>query len=459
VATILAIVAAPRRAAADDKPTLSGSWTASSLTESWSVSDWGEACGPKPASHGAGGGSVQIREQGGELSIVGAGRAFSTAECWEQMPGLARTSHSQSGGGRFWRTRCTNPANDPRHAVVTTSISATDNSIVLSETGEYEFLIKDTKCRASASRSRSFSLVRRDGEAPPTPSASAGASAAPSAAPTASAAPASRPPEPRPASRCTGSAGDPARLEVHPGRKLIRAGDKFAFRAVVVDADGCPTGTRPSWSIAPGPLAGKANIDQAGTLTVAADSAEGRLEVSAAVAGKGVTVIVDVASPEHYDALLGASGLNAAGEADQAAIAVIATGTIGGRTAVAEDAAKERKILFVTIVGGVAAALGFIGLVLARRGSRREPAPDPAEDEARPDSAPVSADPVSMGSPAGGPPASAGPPAARGPAAAGPPRAAPKVAARGKICPTCGERYDSEATFCGKDATTLVLLN
>ncbi len=351
------------RAFAQDKPTLSGSWTASALTESWSVTDWGEVCGPKPASHGAGGGGVQIREQGGELSIIGAGRAFSTAECWEQMPGLSRTSHSSSGGGRFWRTRCTTPANDPRRAAVTTTISATDTTIQLNETGEYQWSIKDATCKASVSRSRSFTLVHREGETPPAASASA-APVAPSAAPSPPA------PEPRSASRCSGSAGEPARLEVHPSRKLLRAGDKFTFRALVVDAEGCPTGARPTWSIAPGPLADRASVDATGTLAVSAGAQEGRLEVTASVGGKGVTVVVEVASPEHYDALLGAGGLNDAGEAEQAAVAVIATGTIGGRPAVAQDAARERKVLFVAIVGALATALAFIGLVIVRRGAR-----------------------------------------------------------------------------------------
>jgi len=77
---------------------------------------------------------------------------------------------------------------------------------------------------------------------------------------------------------------------VHPSRKLLRAGDKFAFRAVVADAEGCPTGTRPTWSIVPGPLAAKASVDAAGTVTVAADAPEGKLEVSAGVGGKGVVV-------------------------------------------------------------------------------------------------------------------------------------------------------------------------
>jgi hypothetical protein len=163
--------------------------------------------------------------------------------------------------------------------------------------------------------------------------------------------------------------------------------------------------------------------------------------VTVAVGGKGVTVNVEVASPEHYDALLGLSGLNDAGEADQAAVAVIAAGTIGGRTGVAQDAARERKVLFVAIVGALAAALAFFGLVLVRRGTRPT---ETIEEEPPPPRGPV---------PDGEVPASMG----------GSPRPAPAQpqtpASRGKICPTCGERYPGEAAFCGKDATMLVLLN
>jgi hypothetical protein len=442
-----------RSAWAEGKPTLSGSWSASGLSESWTYSSWGEACGPKQPGQGSGGGSVQIREQGGELSILGGGRAFSTAECWEQMPGLGRTSHSASGGGRFWRTRCSNPANDPRHATVTTTLQASDSVITLNEIGEYQFLIKDTTCTASVSRSRSYSLVKRDGEEPP-PVASA------SAAPVASASAAPKPPpepkpEPKPAAKCTaGSAGEPARLEVHPARKLLRAGERFAFRAAVLDAEGCPTGARPTWSIAPGAIAGKASIDAAGTLAVEASAEEGKLEIVASILGKSVTVPVEVASADHYDALLAARGVESTGD-DDAAVAVIATGTIGGRTAVADDMARERKTTFLAIVVGLSLVLGFVGLVLVRRGRRPDPVveggapPEGAEDE-------VESSPgvdSSTAAPPTPPPVLAPPPAKIAPAA---PR---KAASRGKICPTCGERYPSEAVFCGKDATSLVLLN
>jgi hypothetical protein len=126
-------------------------------------------------------------------------------------------------------------------------------------------------------------------------------------------------------------------------------------------------------------------------------------------------------------------GLSPSGESDQAAVAVIATGTIGGRTAVAQDAARARKETFVAIVGALAAALGLGGFILLRRGRRRSP-PSAEVAEDAPQSA---AEPPDSGAPAA--------------------RQAAKP--RGKICPTCGDRYPNEAGFCGRDGTQLVLLN
>ncbi|MFS8071357.1 MAG: hypothetical protein ACMG6S_33725, partial [Byssovorax sp.] len=268
-------------------------------------------------------------------------------------------------------------------------------------------------------------------------------------------------PEPKPAAKCAaGSSGEPARLEVHPARKLLRAGDRFAFRAAVLDAEGCPTGARPTWSLAAGPIAARASIDAAGTLAVEAGADEGKLEVVASILGKSVTVPVEVASADHYDALLAARGVEGASD-DDAAVAVIATGTIGGRTAVADDLARERKTTFLAIVVGLSLVLGFVGLVLVRRGRRSEPAVEAPEEgeggalreegqsEGESSSGSDSAAEVPPVPPAKLPP----PPAKIAPAA---PR---KAASRGKICPTCGERYPSEAVFCGKDATSLVLCN
>jgi hypothetical protein len=454
-AALTAVVVSP--ASAQERPTLSGTWSASGLAERWSIGDWGDACGPKPAPQGAPGGTVQIAERGSELSIVGAGRAFSTSECWEQMPGLSRTSHSASGGGRFWRTHCASAPNDPRQASVTTTIQATDSSISLTETGQYQFVIQETNCTASVTRARTFSLIRREGDAAPTASASVTPPASASAPPaTTTAVAKAPPPEPKP-TRCSGTSSEPARLEVRPSRKLLRAGDTFLFRAVVLDDAGCPVATRPTWSIAPGPLASRATVDATGALAIAADAPEGRLEAIASVAGKGVTIPVEVASAEHYAALLASSGLDEAGESAAPAIALIATGTVGGGPGVADDLARARKHTFVAIVGGLALALGLAGLALLRRGRAgarpSRGADTPTFDEADAEGAPPS-------SAAASEPAEEAPPPPRAPERAEPaPKRAEPARPRGKICPTCGERYPSEAGFCGKDGTVLVPLN
>lgn len=467
-AALAAALAGARAAHAEDRPTLSGTWTASAVSEQWTLSSWGEACGPRPQGQGAGGGSVQIKQIGAELMISGAGRAWSTTDCWEQMPGLSRTSHSASGGGRAWRTRCASAANDPRRATVVTTTQATDTSITMSETGQYQFIINDTTCSASVTRSRSYSLVRREEAAPP---ASASASAPPP--PSAPTAAASTPPPPAPAAseakpatpKNCAKPGDPARLEVSPSRKLMRPGERFQFRAVVMDAEGCAIAARPTWSIAPGPLAAQASVDPGGALSVAADAAEGDLGLTAAIGGKGVTVRVEVASADKYDALLATRGLSASGESDQAAVAVIATGTLGGRTAVGEDGARERKQAFVAIVIALAACLGLAGLILLRRGRRPAAAP-PADAEPGPDSGPTPPfDDPAAASPEPAPDAAHASHASPPDAAPRPPTPAPVAAARrppkarGKICPTCGEHYPNEAVFCGKDGTQLVLIN
>ncbi len=432
LAVVLAAVLLGPRARAD-APTLSGAWNASGMSESWSTEEWGEACGPKPGAHGSGGGAVQITQSGSELAMSGGGRAFSTSECWEQMPGMSRTGHT--GGSRGWQTTCATPANDARQAHVLTTIAATDNSISIRETGSYRWVVKGQTCAASVLRSRSLTLTLREGDTPP----AASASAAPSAP--AVLIPAKLPP------RCSGPPGDAARLEVHPGRKVLRPGDRFGFFAVVLDAEGCTVTHRPSWRLLPGPLADKITLEPTGALRVADDAPEGHAEIAVAVGDARATVAVEIASGANYDALLAAR--SDAGD-DEVAVAVIAAGSIGGATGVASDAAKQRKTTFVVIVFGIAACLGFIGLILARRG-KHAPTESMVPSERMTESGPASSSesaPESLGAGAEGAVAS---------------RAVePEVGVRppkGKICPTCGERYRAEATYCGKDATQLVPLN
>lgn len=393
------------------QPTLSGRWSATAMRIAWNIGDWGKACGPKPGGGGAPGGAVTIQQTGSELTITGAGPTYSTTRCWEQFPGLSRRSHS--GGRRGWRNVCKTAANDPRQATVITTISATDNTISFDETGQYQFVIEGQNCTASVRRTRSFSLIQREGEPPPQPVAST-----PPPEPKASAPPEKPSPPPK---RCS-ERGPPARLEVRPSRKLMRPGEQFTFRARVLDAKGCTLPVAPGWKIdkknAP------AKVTGAGRVKVDDDAAETEIPLSAVVAGHAAHVVVEVASSKRYDALLRSGAFDESGESGDAAVAVIASGSIGSRSVVARDAARARKRRFIAILGGAALLLGIVGLLLVRRSRRQHAVTSPDEAE---------------------PPAT-GEPGAR-PAASG---------QRGMICPTCREEYPADAGFCAMDGNRLI---
>ena len=158
-------------------------------------------------------------------------------------------------------------------------VATSDTHIDIIETGRYESQLAAGLCTADVKRSRSFDLV------------------APAA------------PDP---GRCA-TPGDPTRLEARPSRKLLRTGESFVFRALVLDAGGCSTRTATTWAV--DDAASKAlSVDGTGKVTVAADAPEGAFDVVVTAAGKSTRVTVEVTSPSKYDALLKESGLNDAGE-------------------------------------------------------------------------------------------------------------------------------------------------
>lgn len=129
-------------ARADTPATLAGQWTATPLTTTWSIGDWGDACGPRPTGGGERGGTVTIDASGGELTFTGVGHPYSTTTCWEQLPGLVRASHS--AGTQSWRTTCKSPPGDPRQSTLVTTVTASgSDQISFDETGQYQFVIKD----------------------------------------------------------------------------------------------------------------------------------------------------------------------------------------------------------------------------------------------------------------------------------------------------------------------------
>ena len=384
-----------------DAPTLAGSWTATAMRSDWNIGEWGQACGPSPTGGGAPGGTVTITSTGTELHFSGAGRDYSTTECWEQYPGLSRVSHS--GGARGWQTTCKTKPSDPRQATIVTTMSATDTSLAFDETGQYQFVISGQNCTASVRRTRTLLLVQREGQNAP-------------AAASASAAPATASPQPN------GCAlpGPPERLEVRPARKLMRPGESFEFHAAVLDSAGCALGLSPVWKVVTEHAA--LELSGPGKIHVPDDAPEATVELQATLAGRAARVVVEIASQERYDALLAQNGLNAAGESSDAAVARIATTSIGGGSVVARDDSQRRRVLFVGVVGGTALVLGLLGFALVQHSRRKPIAPEPRAPRVRLSPALT---------PTGLPPLA-------------------------KMCPTCREEYPPEATFCPNDGNRLL---
>jgi hypothetical protein len=382
---------------------LDGKWSATALTASWNVGDWGAACGPKPSGGGEPGGTAIVTQSGNELLITGVGRTYRTTECWEQFPGLSRTGHTAAT--RSWRTSCKSPASDPRQAKIVTSVTATDDQIIFDETGAYQFVIRGQNCTASVRRSRFFRRIKTAGVAGSAKGTSASAS---TAAPTG----ATRAKEPS----CA-TLGPAARIELRPSRKLMRPGESFTFRAAVVDAKGCQLGIVPAFRL---PESAKGlTLSGSGTVTVAKDAPEADVKLTAALGGRAVESALQIVSGERFDALLARGGFDETGASAEAAVIRLESGSVGARSTVIADNSGRRRTLFVGVVGGAAVLLGIMGLVLVRR-SRRAP------QSVR--SAPRTA----------------------------PPPAAAPPAPRGTFCPTCREEYAPEAQFCPTDGNRLI---
>ncbi len=442
------------------------------MSEKWSTSEWGDGCGPKPSAGGAPGGTATVTQTGGELSFSGPGRAYSTTQCWEQLPGMKRTSHS--GGQRGWSSTCASPSGDGRRATIVTKISATDTTIVFSESGSYEFSINDSICKASVSRSRSYKLVQRAGEEPQKSAEPPPAPPPPlPPPPTATAKPDPVPPY---EGDCDPSKA-PARFEVRPARKLLRPGESFTLTSIVTDKLGCRLGLMPDLSADESEPGRKLSFDKL-TVKAAADAPAGTANVTATLGGKSVTLVVEIALPEQYDELLKARGLNQSGEDEHAAVAEIAS-AFGGSQTEAHDTSKDRRIAFLAVAGAVAALLALAGLVLLRRGKRAHERDEPGRESAVPSNVmffdkktqamecpkcarlfAVGEGFCSVDGSALVPSESAPPPAEAAPAPA-PVPAVPASTRRepDKICPNCGDRFGPGDAFCGKDGTVLVPIN
>jgi hypothetical protein len=400
----LAALIWPLSARADTpSPSLDGPWNMSAIAETFTVQQWSSACGPAPVT-----GTIQpstvvrVRTQGPELEIDGGRRTLRTDGCLDGMPTLATEAHSSDG--RSWRTRCSTPPSDPRRATINTAYFLTgDDAIQVAETGRYEMTINGAHCIADVKRDASLKKVTDVPGASasgsmPYPFATSLDTPGPSPAPTVSASargpvlpgqpgpvPSSNAPVTPPTRGESGSTagsrpdcslpGAATRLEVRPSRKLLRVGEGFGFRAVVLDANGCATGTSIQWTVGglrfkDGQSHPQAPVVEGGKLSVPADLPDSTFDVVATAAGHSARASVEVASPATFEALLAQSGLGPTGEREEPAVAILATGSIGASDVQAEDGSRQRRTLFMAIVGVLAvglAGLGAIGVMRARK--------------------------------------------------------------------------------------------
>jgi hypothetical protein len=458
---------------------LDGRWRQGALREEYTVQQWlPNGCGPTPQTGSSGGGEiVAIRLEGDELAFVGGGRVYRSNQCYDQMPTLTRETHSRDANGKTWRTRCTTPPNDPRKAILNTLVVAqTDTHIDMIETGRYEVVLGDGRCVADVKRTRTFDLVPDD-----KPVASAA-----TPAPAATKEP---PPKPEPKPPVCESPGDPTRLEVRPSKKLLKTGETFQFRALVLDAKGCATRTPTTWRLQPDAPPG-VTLDSKGLITIGSDVPEGHLDIVVSAAEKETRVAVEVTSPAHYDDLLARSGLNASGENDAAAVVTIASTSIGAGEGRVEDRAKTRRWVFIGIVGGVLVVLGVLAAFLRGRSRKAAEIVKEATERHEAEVAEVlerrrlreeqhatqkraheesvaaaaaarakAARDLAAKLAASAPPAGAASPGMPHPAPVTGTVAMSATAPQRKICPTCGDRFDVTTDYCGKDGTHLVLLN
>ncbi len=310
---------------------------------------------------------------------------------------------------------------------------------------------------------------------------------------------------------------------MRPARKLLRPGERFAFRALAADANGCPVEARLTWAFTNTNT--KLTVTPGGTVAAPEDADDGIDELTVTFVGKTVRVTVEVARPERYEALLSTESVNDAGESEEAATTVVEGANLAANPAVAEDKGRSRKTTFIIVIAALALGLAALGLVLLKRSSpRRSPARPIDEPEPEPEPEPLAApgepppkiilthgravparpllcpscraefSPESTFCPHDGNRLVAAPLVSfHGPSTAGAGGICPTcgrgydpgvktcpehgddlvptavyratvqkvglAGERGKICPSCGGRYGGEATFCGKDGTALVLVN
>lgn len=414
---------------------LNGTWNASSLRVSWSIGDWGAACGPRPSGGGESGGAVTLTQTGSDFKLSGLGRSYSSTQCWEQMPGLSPRSHS--AGSSAIQTTCKMPAGDPRQATVITTWSPRGDKLYFDETGQYQFVLKGSNCTASVRRTRVLSRVVEKAVSEPvatdktTEKLAAPTSTATSAAKKESP-PTAPPPPPARTAQCA-SAGRAVSLEISPKTKLMRPGESFEFQVIARDNNGCRAAVQTKWELL---STSTGTLSQTGTLTVPAEAGTGTLTLRASVEDKSVTVTARIVTDEEFEALIAGGEYGVMGESLDAASVTLSTTHVEFDAETTNEGDSSQRLLLL-VLGGLLTLLSGAAYLLSRKSAARKG--KKTHTEAPREAIPEQAPPL--------------PPEV-------PVDAAPfEVKKPVRLCPVCGKRYEDDTMFCGEDGARLVRAN
>jgi hypothetical protein len=368
---------------------------------------------------------VQIQAQGSDFQLSGLGRSYSTASCWEQLPGLQVRSHSASA--TTIRSTCEMPKGDPRQAKVVTTWALRGDKIYFDETGQYQFLSKEGACTASVRRTRLLLRIV-SGERPEDSTAEGETTTSPKT--TGANAEAAAPVDGAARTTTTACSGDEpvARVEVIPSSPLLRAGDKLDLVVRGLTKTGCPVRATPRLEFVQGRELVNETPD--GAFQIKADAPSGDIEVRARIGDLTAETRVSVVSRAEIESLFKDSLLAPAEE----------SGRAGPRaTAVAnETPATEpnRTPLLLGLFGGLASCVGAVAWLVLRARSRASSAAPVPSTRSNAENEMATAKTVSAESGAG----------SLHPGA-------------GRVCPVCGARYSGSEAFCGSDGSRLVREN
>lgn len=393
---------------------------------------------------------MTLTSVGAGFQLSGFGRNYSSAQCWEQMPGLA--TRSRSAGKSAIQTTCSMPPGDPRRATVITTWYPRGETITFDETGQYQFTLSGSNCTASVRRSRTLTRVKSatpsSSKTHATVSSPSAGSAAPPQSPRvvvpssqpsnqATAINAAPPPLPEQAAHCR-APGPPVRLEVTPRHKLMRPGEKFQFSAIARDKNGCRAPVLTSWKLIRGE---GAELSSNGTLTVPEGAHGATLQIQATVAQQSVTVTANVVSGQEFEDLLSAGSYGVLGESLDAAEVNLASGHVELEELGANEKSNKLPLLWLFM-----ALLGIAGVaiyVLIRRQHTHKEVTVPTSARRSSDS--TFTEGVEPG---------AETLLERDPQS---PTADPQQFKR--LCPVCGTRYEPGTQFCAQDGARLMRVN